>query len=161
MNWLDPFPVIIDTANLGDADDLAEIHAGAFHRGWSPAEIEALLADRRTIAIVGRRGSLLGSRRPVGFVIVRAAGDEAEVLTLAVAPAHRRRGIGRLVMDEAIRRLYADRVKALFLEVDEGNLAALALYRRLGFSVAGRRGNYYARPEGGSAAALVMRADIG
>lgn len=158
--WYDPFPVILDKADLAEADDLAEIHASGFHRGWSPAEIEALLVQDNMIALVGRRGSWFGSRRPVGFLLVRATGDEAEVLTLAVLPAHRRRGIGRLLMEEAMRRLYADRVASLFLEVDEGNEAAVTLYRRLGFRQVGQRGNYYAVKDGPPATALVMRADI-
>jgi ribosomal-protein-alanine acetyltransferase len=158
--WYDPFPVLLDEARLDDVDDLAEIHAASFHRGWSAPEIEAMLVQDRMIALVGRRGSFFGSRRAVGFLLVRTAGDEAEVLTLAVAPAHRRRGIGRLLMDEAMRRLYADRVRALFLEVAEDNAAAIALYRRLGFHKAGNRPNYYAGAGAAPVTALVMRADI-
>ncbi|ODN72141.1 GNAT family N-acetyltransferase [Methylobrevis pamukkalensis] len=158
--WYDPFPVLIEPADLGEADELAEIHATGFHRGWSPPEVEALLVQDRMIALVGRRGSLFGSRRPVGFVLVRKAGDEAEVLTLVVSPHHRRRGIAARLMDEAMRRLYAERVRSLFLEVDEGNAAAIGLYRRLGFREVGRRDNYYARSGGPAGGALVMRADI-
>jgi ribosomal-protein-alanine N-acetyltransferase len=160
MLWWPTPTIVLDDARMADADDLADLHAGAFHRGWSAAEIEALIADPRVIALCARRASPLGSRRPVGFLIVRAGGDEAEVLTLAVAARHRRRGLGRRLMDEAIRRLYHDRVRSLFLEVDEGNAAARGLYARLGFREVGRRKNYYAVPGQGPAAALVMRADL-
>lgn len=158
--WYDPYPSIIDAARLDDVDDLAEIHATSFHRGWSAAELEALIVQSGVTTFVARRGSPFGSRRPVGFVMVRAGGDEAEVLTVAVAPRHRRRGLGRRLMDEAIRRLYHDRVQSLFLEVDEGNAAARTLYARLGFRAVGERANYYPAPGAPASTALVMRADL-
>jgi ribosomal-protein-alanine N-acetyltransferase len=161
MMWWWPSPAaLVDEARLADALDLAEIHAGSFHRGWSAAEIESLLAQDGVLAFVARRASPFGSRRAVGFVMIRVAGDEAEVLTLAVGERHRRRGLGRRLMDEAMRRLYHDRVGALFLEVDEANAAARALYARLGFREVGRRRNYYATAGGGSSGAVVLRADI-
>ena len=72
----------------------------------------------------------------------------------------------RTQVDEAIRRLQADRVLALFLEVDETNKAALKLYRKLGFTEVGRRPGYYGndqQTEGSPATpsdALVMRLEL-
>lgn len=160
MFWWSPSPLVVDPARLADVDDLADLHAASFHRGWSAAEIEALLSDDAVFAIVARRASPFGSRRPVGFVMVRGAGPEAEVLTLAVSPRQRRRGVGRALMDAAIRRLYHDRVRSLFLEVDETNEAARALYARLRFKEVGRRKNYYAGADGRTGSAVVMRADL-
>ena len=79
---------------------------------------------------------------------------------IAVAPPHRRHGLGRSLMDAVLRELHGRRTAALFLEVDETNVAALALYRRLGFFEVGKRGGYY--PDGGAGPrnALVMRRDL-
>ncbi len=148
---------ICEPGRIADADDLAALHTHAFRHGWPATEIEALIADPTVTVVVARQGRTPLPRRPVGFVMVRAAADEAEILTVAVAPAWRGRGVGRLMMDETIRRLYFMRVASLFLEVDEGNGPALSLYRHLGFREVGRRANYYA---GGTANALVMRADL-
>lgn len=148
---------ICEPGRIADADDLAALHAHAFRHGWPATEIEALIADPTVTTVVARQGRTPFTRRPIGFVMVRAAADEAEILTVAVAPAWRGRRVGRLMMDETIRRLYFMRVASLFLEVDEGNGPALSLYRRLGFREVGRRANYYA---GGTANALVMRADL-
>lgn len=148
---------ICEPGRITDAEDLAALHAHAFRHGWPATEMEALISDPTVTTLVAREGRTAFTRRPVGFVMVRAAADEAEVLTVAVAPTRRGRGIGRLMMDETIRRLYFMRVASLFLEVDEGNASALTLYRRLGFREVGRRANYYA---GGTANALVMRADL-
>lgn len=160
MLWWTTTPAVIDQARLADVDDLAELHAACFHRGWSAAEIEALLGQDSVLSLVARRGSPFGSRRPVAFLMIRCAEDEAEVLTVAVAPRQRRRGLGRSLMDEATRRLYHDRVRALFLEVDEANAAARGLYARLGFQVVGKRPNYYAATGGAGTSALVMKADL-
>lgn len=148
---------ICEPGRITDADDLAALHAHAFRHGWPATEMEALIADPTVTTVVARQGRTPYTRRPVGFVMARAAADEAEILTVVVAPKRRGRGIGRQMMDETIRRLYFLRVAALFLEVDESNEPAIGLYRRLGFREVGRRANYYA---GGTANALVMRADL-
>ena len=63
-------------------------------------------------------------------------------------------------MDAALRHLHGERAEALFLEVDETNVPAIALYRRLGFRQVGHRANYYRSPERGPTGALVMRRDL-
>ncbi len=88
-----------------------------------------------------------------GFILVREAAGEAEILTLAVAPRARRQGLGRTLVDAAIARLgSAD----LFLEVAADNIAAIALYQQNGFTQAGVRRGYYARP-GGAVDALLLK----
>lgn len=158
--WFDHSPPIVEDAILADAEALADIHATAFRHGWPAAEIEALIASANVRALVARTAGPMGRRQPIGFVIARIAADEAEVLTIAVDPRQRGKGVGRALMEEAMRRLYYERVRSVFLEVDEGNGPALALYRRLGYVKVGQRGNYYRADEGTGANALVMRADL-
>lgn len=142
-----------------DFDAMVAIHAEGFPRGWSIDEFEQLVADPTVMTLLLRRGSWFGSRSVAGFALLRRVADEAEVLTLGVAAARRGRGHGRLIMEEAMRRLYAEGIATVFLEVSESNPAALALYRRLGFAEVGRRKGYYA--DGGpGAAALVMRLQL-
>jgi ribosomal-protein-alanine N-acetyltransferase len=78
-----------------------------------------------------------------GFVLARAAGGEAEILTLAVAPAARGRGLGRALLKAAIAQAEALGAAALFLEVGGDNPHALALYASLGFVQVGMRKGYY------------------
>jgi ribosomal-protein-alanine N-acetyltransferase len=85
---------------------------------------------------------------------------EAEIITIAVARAHRRRGLGRLLMEAVLRDLHAIRAEALVLEVDEKNAAAVALYRKLGFREVGKRAGYYPSADGTASNALVMRRDL-
>ncbi len=120
----------------------------------------SLLEDRHVFGFAARQ---VGNPKaaPVGFVLARLAAGEAEILTVAVARAHRRHGLGWRLMDAALRQLHADRAQALFLEVDETNLPALHLYRRMGFLQVGKRANYYeGAGDRGRTSALVMRRDL-
>ncbi len=138
-----------------DARAAAAIHAEGFARSWSAVEIEALAVDPAVFGDAAREG------RPGGpllaFVLSRAAADEAEILTIAVASSARGRGIGKALLARHTARLAASGVRALFLEVEETNAAARALYARTGFAEVGRRGAYYAKPDGTRADALILR----
>jgi len=139
---------------------LAEIHGAAFARTWSADDFAALIADPVVFALAVRRRSLFGATRVAGFVLVRVAAGEAEILSIAVDPRSRGRGYGRLLVEEALRRLYRERVAACFLEVDRDNRAAVRLYRSLGFEVAGERPRYYPDARSGDGTALVMRVQL-
>ena len=147
-----------------DAGALARLHRTAFPlagASWGATAFDGLL---RQPGVFGYRairpGMLVGNKpEPRGFVLAREAAGEGEILTIAVHPAWQGRGIGRSLMDAVLRELYGRRGTALFLEVDEGNAPAIALYRRLGFEEAGRRESYYAG-EDGPATALTMRLDM-
>ena len=128
---------------------LARLHAAAFARDrpWTEAEFASLLALPGTL--------LLGDGR--AFLLGRVAVDEAEVLTLATHPDHRRRGLAAVLLarfEEQARTLGAARV---FLEVAEDNAPARALYEGHGYREVGRRKGYYARPEGAVAALVLAR----
>jgi ribosomal-protein-alanine N-acetyltransferase len=151
----------IDAARLVDADELSDIHGLAFHRGWDAAELEALLSQPEVLALAARRSGAFIRSAVVGFLITRAAADEAEVLTLVVHPSRRGLGLGRRLMEEGLRRLYAQGIRSVFLEVEEGNAAAVALYGKLGFRKVGSRPRYYAQGGEPAAEALVFRIDLG
>ena len=153
-------PIVIEEPALADVDGLAEIHAASFARGWSGEEFAALLSDDTVLGFVARRGGPGTSRRPVGFVLVRRAADEAEILSIALQSQYRRRGIGRRLMEAVMRKLYEDRFAALFLEVEAGNAAAIALYKKLGFKAVGERKGYYRARDGAATTALVMRLNL-
>jgi ribosomal-protein-alanine N-acetyltransferase len=152
--------IIIDAAEPADTEALVEIHAAGFRRGWSADEIEGLIADDTVFSLVLRRETLFGARRPHGFILIRTVADQAEVLTIAVAPSSRGRGYGRQLMEEALRCLYRDLVPEIFLEVDEGNRSAVSLYQSLGFVEVGRRKGYYSDGKGPGGTALVLRLQL-
>jgi [ribosomal protein S18]-alanine N-acetyltransferase len=142
-----------------DSAAVAALHREDFARPWTDGEFASLLAQD---AVFGFAARPVGSRGGAfaGFVLARLAADEAEILTIAVARAHRRQGLGRELMDAVLRELHRERAATLFLEVDETNAPALALYRRLGFRQVGRRPGYYGGAGEARSGALVMRRDL-
>ncbi|MGO4853763.1 GNAT family N-acetyltransferase [Phaeovulum sp. W22_SRMD_FR3] len=134
--------------SLPDVAALAALHAQCFStpRPWSAAEFTDLL---------GMTGVYLCGDAQ-GFVMGRALAGEAELLTLAVAPALRRQGRARalvLAFEEAARLRGAE---TAFLEVAVGNDPARALYAALGWQPQGRRKSYYRHPDGRPEDAVVM-----
>lgn len=160
MGLLPRSRVFVDEPGLNEAEDLVDIHADAFVRGWSAEDLTALIAGPNVFALAVRHESVFGVRRLVGFVTIRIAADEAEVLTIAVNRGSRGKGFGRLLMEEAMRRLYRESVTSCFLEVDSGNARAIALYRALGFEKVGNRKEYYKDAASGDGSALVMRLQL-
>jgi ribosomal-protein-alanine N-acetyltransferase len=138
-------------ARTSDAAAIAALHATSFRRGWGEDEIRRLLADPSVLAQVARLGATT-----TGFIISRAAAGEAEILSVAVGPQWRRRGIAGPLLNLHLRRLVGLGITTVFLEVDEQNTAALRLYAGAGFREVGRRAGYYQT----GATALVLRRDL-
>ena len=82
----------------------------------------------------------------IGFLIGRAAADEFEILNVAIARSHRRRGIATQLVEAALEWSRKAGTQRVYLEVRASNEAAIALYKRHGFSPCGRRSRYYQYP---------------
>jgi ribosomal-protein-alanine N-acetyltransferase len=139
----------IRKATTDHAEAMAAIHAAAFAAAerWTANVIAMQLALPQAFGLVDERG---------GMLLAWAAADEAEILTLAVVPAARRRGIASALLREAAKRARLAGARAMFLEVAVSNTAAQALYAQASFCQVGRRRRYYA--DGGDA--LVLRLEL-
>lgn len=146
---------VLSEAGPRDAATIAAVHAVSFQRGWSEDEIERLLMDRSVIAHRTTYG-----RNLTGFILSRMAAGEAEILSVAVAPARRGKGHARTLLNHHLRRLAGLGTRAVFLEVGKDNAPALSLYRRAGFREVGQRPGYYQHDKKGAVAALVLRRDL-
>jgi ribosomal-protein-alanine N-acetyltransferase len=138
-----------------EADALARVHATAFDHAWSAPEIAQLLDGPGGFAL------LVENDAPLAFILCRAVAGEAEILTLAVDPAARRRGLAKALVEAAAGAARMAGAEAMFLEVAHDNVPALALYEATGFARAGLRRGYYDRGPAGNADAVVMRLDLG
>ena len=147
-------PALSD-ASPRDAAAMAALHGASFRHGWSDGEFERLLRERSTVAHRAMAGSTL-----CGFIVSRLAAGEAEILSVAVTPARRSRGLGRALLTLHLRRLAGLGVTAVFLEVDEDNAPARRLYARAGFHEVGKRPGYYRQGRDRAATALVLRRDL-
>ncbi len=138
------------------AGALAATHAAAFvtERPWSAAEFAALLAQP-AIVLTGDACS---------FLLGRVMLDEAEVLTLATHPAHRRQGLARAALTVFLAQASDRGATRAFLDVAEDNAPARALYAAAGFTENSRRAGYYAARGGADpvtrVAALILARDL-
>jgi [ribosomal protein S18]-alanine N-acetyltransferase len=132
----------------GDPVWLADIHAACFTipRPWSADEFAQLLAAPSSVLACADHGFALG----------RVAADEAELVTIAVVPHERRKGVARRLLDDLEGRLKNAGAARVFLEVSSENSAAIALYRAAGYDRTGRRNGYYRAPDGQTIDGLIL-----
>jgi ribosomal-protein-alanine N-acetyltransferase len=136
-----------------DAGLMAAIHARCFNRPhdrpWDEAAMAQFISAPGVLCLIGAVPPVAAT--PAGLLVARRAADEAELLTLGVVPPCRRAGLGRTLLERAMDELRVSGATQLFLEVDEGNEGALALYRAMGAKPVGQRAGYY---ESGANAAI-------
>ena len=110
---------------------------------WSRKQLESELKQSTGIQFVVRRTE---TERIIAFLCGRVMADEAEILKFSVAQSERRKGVGRQLLGFVVT-FYSDKgVKNCFLELRASNTAARNLYERQGFSIVGKRKNYYKEP---------------
>ncbi|RXV60817.1 ribosomal-protein-alanine acetyltransferase [Roseovarius sp. A46] len=135
-------------------ETLSATHARAFAgqgRGWSAAEFAALLDSPYTFVVGDARAFALG----------RAIADEAELLTLATDPGHRRAGLGRACLARFEAEAKARGAVRGFLEVAADNAAACALYAAARWRKCACRAGYYPRAGGIAVDALILEKHLG
>ncbi|MBI5262894.1 MAG: ribosomal protein S18-alanine N-acetyltransferase [Bradyrhizobium sp.] len=145
----------VEPAAQRDAARLAQLHTASFARGWGETEFENMISERNTLVHRLKLG-----HRTVGFAVSRIGADEAEILSIAIDPAYRGRGLSRNLLMTHLGHLAGRGVRTIFLEVEENNQPARRLYEWAGFTVVGRRERYYKQPTGEQLNALLMRRDL-
>jgi ribosomal-protein-alanine N-acetyltransferase len=135
------------------AEEIAALHAKLFVPAWDANAIRGLLEHPAATSLVAVAGS---PKAVIGFVIGQLAADEAEILSIGVAPNWQRAGVASGLLQGLSRAARRGDAKRIFLEVAEDNEAALRLYRKLGFVETGRRKRYYERPGSHPVDALML-----
>jgi ribosomal-protein-alanine N-acetyltransferase len=119
-----------------DVSAVLEIHGKSFEEPWQ--DIHALIHLHSS---VGWMGTHLDE--PVGFILWQLVRGEADVLSFAVLPEHRKQGIGRLLYVASEKAFLSQGIIQLFLEVAQNNPVAIEFYKARGFIQTGVRKNYY------------------
>ncbi|MEM1198835.1 MAG: GNAT family N-acetyltransferase [Pseudomonadota bacterium] len=132
---------------------LAALHDECFERPWSAKSFGSLLTMPGVTALVASKDD-----EPLGLVLSRQAGEEAEILTIGVLEKARRQGVARRLLEEVINR--SDGLASIFIEVDVANDHALWFYEDAGFKTTGRRRDYYQLNDGTRSDALIMRLEL-
>lgn len=134
-----------------DAPAASTIHKASFETGWSAQALGLHIADDLALGIYD--GAL------IGFILMKFAGDQADILTIAIESKARQKGLGRALLTSAENHAAQRGISIMFLEVAEDNHAAIALYSRAGYQPIGKRPAYYKRAKG-RVAALTYRKEI-
>jgi len=133
----------IRRARLADAKSIWEIERLSFTVPWSFWNFLSELGNPNSHILVAGPSP----PRPWetwGYIIYWVVGGEMHIMNLAVHPQHRRRGIARALLKEALSRARTLGAEVAWLEVRPSNLAAQALYESFGFKKVGIRPRYYA-----------------
>lgn len=120
-----------------DLDTVMAIEERIYPYPWTPGNFVDSLTAGHHCWIAELRGTV------VGYSVAAIAAGEAHLLNLSIAAAWQRRGLGAELLRFIIRLARDYAAERIFLEVRPSNAAALALYRRAGFSAIGVRPGYY------------------
>jgi len=146
--------VVIRKMLMSDLPQVLEIERISFTTPWDINSFRYELQHDDTILKVATFDNKI-----IGYVCVRTILDVTHILNIAVLPEFRRRGIGSMLLEDALqelKRLRAD-INIITLEVRESNTAAIKLYEKFGFKIMGRRHGYYTKP---SEDAIIMALEL-
>ena len=132
---------MIEIVNMNESHvcAVAELERLNFSAPWDEAAVRSELTNKLSLWLVALDGEAV-----VGYVGSQTVLQEADMMNIAVADTHRRRGIAKMLVEELIRQLDAYQ---LTLEVRASNAPAISLYEALGFGQVGLRKNYYRKPK--------------
>ena len=125
--------------NESHVSAVAELERQNFSEPWPDIAVRGELTNKLALWLVA-----LEDGEVVGYVGSQTVLQEADMMNIAVADSHRRRGIAKMLVEELIRQLDAYQ---LTLEVRASNAPAISLYEALGFQQVGLRKNYYRNPK--------------
>ena len=142
---------------VDDLDAVMTVMSAAFQpcfgEGWTRSQCAGILPMAGVSLTLAEESGQI-----VGFSLMRAVVDEAELLLVAVGPGTRRRGVGGQMIAHFIADARRRGAHRLHLEVRDGN-DAVTLYRAAGFETAGRRRDYYRGPDGDRYDAITLMLD--
>lgn len=125
-----------------DVERVAALERATFSTPWRPRTFRGLL-DREGVVL---RVLAHAGDEVVGYTVLWCIGGHGELANIAVREDLRGRGLGSVLLDDALRQAARHGVSRLYLEVRESNEAARAMYAARGFDTVGRRRGYYERP---------------
>ena len=131
--------MIVRPMTVEDLDGVMSVEFDSFLTPWSRTAFEEELTQNRLARyiVAAEDGNI------VGYAGTWLVINEAHVTNVAVSGQHRRKGIGRLLMEKLMELARDSGMDSMTLEVRVTNAAARHLYQQMGFVEAGIRKNYY------------------
>ncbi len=133
-----------------DIEEVMRIEHGIYPYPWSAGNFSDSLDSGYVCKVAELDGAM------VGYAVLMPLLDEANLLTIGIATEHQRRGLGEELLRSMMTLARDAGIRKMFLEVRPSNSAALALYRKCGFSEIGLRRAYYPADNNGREDAIVM-----
>lgn len=130
--------MITDTLKSQYIDGIDAINQLSFSDPWSRKLVEQELDNPDCYYAVG-----VEDNRVVGYAGMTVIAGEANITNVATHPEHRRKGIGKTLLESLIDICIENNFFLITLEVRKSNTAAIGLYNSLGFVTEGERKNYY------------------
>ncbi|GAV26471.1 ribosomal-protein-alanine N-acetyltransferase RimI [Carboxydothermus islandicus] len=138
---------------LKDLPQVLDIEKLSYTNPWSKASFMYEITENPLATyLVAREGDKILGYGGIWIVL-----DEAHITTLAVHPAYRRNGVGKILLNALLEVAKNRKVRNIILEVRASNFPAQNLYQKFGFKPIGIRKKYYSRPEED---AIVMSLEI-
>lgn len=131
----------IEKVSENHIDAILEIERACFSSPWNRSALENQMNSRDCSFIAAVSGENV-----LGYAGLMSVLDEGYISNVAVSPQFRRNGVADALIDELIMRTKS-RLSFMTLEVREGNLPAIELYKKHGFKTVGVRKNYYDSPK--------------
>lgn len=138
-----PSPFLIRRMTREDLPAVMELEKASFRSPWSYELLQRELGHDWSVIYLLEESMPEGGRRLLGVSIFWIVHDEVHVLNVATAPEHRRRGVGRRLMEATLDEGRARKCCLATLEVRRSNEPAINLYKSFGFRPVGVRPNYY------------------
>lgn len=136
-------PFLIRRMTREDLPAVMELEKASFTNPWSYELLQRELGHDWSIIFLAEEPLPEEGRRLLGISIFWIVHDEVHVLNVATSPEHRRRGVGRQLMEATLAEGRARKCSLATLEVRKSNEAAINLYKAFGFRPVGVRPNYY------------------
>ena len=124
-----------------DSEPVAEIERQSFSDPWTESMLRDVLRFPVYHTFLAEEGGQV-----CGYGCLIVLFEDAELANIAVAPAHRGKGIGKALMERMHETAKALGAERMLLEVRVSNEKAIGLYERYGYQRYGIRENYY--PDG-------------
>jgi len=153
LNTDEAKPLYIRALKEADIRSVLDIERKMYNYPWS----EEIFRD--CLKVGYSNWALIKDNNFIGFAILSIAAGEAHILNICLDPEYKRQGLGQKFLDELFIVAKKKKVGCIFLEVRPSNVAAVNLYKKIGFTQIGQRKNYYPA-ESGREDAIVFSFDI-
>jgi ribosomal-protein-alanine N-acetyltransferase len=128
--------------NWEDVDAVLQIEQQVHSHPWTRGNFNDALATGNICSVYEADNEI------IGYAVLLPALDDVDLLDISIAKAHQRKGLGNKILNKIIEILREQKFERIMLEVRRSNLAAYALYRKVGFAEVGTRRDYYPLGEG-------------